>query len=76
LADEGFSLVHHFAAAGEDVDGLVFGEEADEVGEFGGDRLEMSGPGVGISRPGEPDAGLGFPFGGPAVAELGWGLVD
>ena len=73
-ADEGLGLVHHFAAAGEDVDGLVFGEEADEVGEFGWDRLEMSRPGVGIARPGEPDAGLRLPFGGPAVTELCGGV--
>src|SRR5436190_3460337 len=78
VADEGASLGQDFGAAGEDVDGFVFGEEADELGELGGDRFKVIGPGVWIAWPGEPDAGLGLPLRRPAVAELGrswWGLA-
>lgn len=74
VANEGSGLGHYVLAAGEDVDGFVFSDEADELGEFGGDGLKMVGPSGGIAWPGEPDAGLRFPFGGPAVAEGGGSL--
>jgi len=68
VADEGASLGQDFGAAGEDVDGFVFGEEADELGELRRDGLKVIGPGVWIAWPSEPDAGLGLPLRRPAVA--------
>ncbi len=35
--------------------------------------IEAAGPGVGVVRGGEPDAVVGFPFGGHAVSEFGGG---
>jgi hypothetical protein len=76
VTNQRLGLGHYFLAAGENVNGFVFGEQANELSELGGDGFEMVGPGVGVTRPGEPDAGLGFPLGGPTVTEDGGGLVS
>ena len=75
VADEGSGLDHDFLAAGENVDRFIFGKDADELGKLRWNGLKMVGPGGGIARPGEPDAGLRLPFGGPAVAEGGGSLA-